>query len=146
MHFPLSHEGEGMDFLSEAKSEFEHIKVPVTLEELEALCVGDEILEELLEDVLDQCLKYTKTIIDFNKIIAESDGDREGAETLARIDAVRKGTHDSTIDIINAFSRMLGKKSKDNSWMEKIIDNRSAYMRFAIALTLARIPSVDKTN
>ncbi len=89
-------------------------------------------------------MKYTKTIIEFNKIITESEGDREGAETIARIDAVRKGTHDSTIDMINAFSRMLAKKGKDNSRMEKVAtdqNDRAGYMRFALTLTLSRIPS-----
>jgi len=127
------------EVLSGLKSKFASFKSVKTAEDLESLCEGSEILKEMLQEVFDQCLKYTETVIEFNKILQEVEGDSGTMETLNRIDSIRKGTHDSTISTINAFSRMLAKEGRDNSWMADVSQSRAAYTRFALTLTFSRI-------
>ena len=138
MHFELaSDEKEGLSHvfsLDEIKSP------PISLLELESLCEGNEILEDILKNVLKSCLDYTITVAEFKKKLSESKG--KVTEDVQDIDTLRRSVHNRNIDDINILSRTLAKYQKDNSWMSTggmDGQNRAAYGRFALTLTLSRL-------
>ena len=92
--------------------------------------------------MLKSCLEYTITVANFKKALSENKNKGEITEEVSDIDTLRRSVHNKTIDDINIFSRMLAKYEKDNSWMQEggmDGNNRSAYGRFALTLTLSRI-------
>lgn len=112
----------------------------VSIEQLEMLCGDDEILKELLSDMLQSCLRYTKTVARWQEVFIKNKGVRD--EDLNDIDTLRSSVHDATIADINLFSRTLNKQGKDIHWMAKGgMDgrNRAAYGKFALAITLSRL-------
>lgn len=112
----------------------------ISVEELEGICEGDRGLEKLLGTMLKSCVEYTITVADFQRKLIESHG--EATEEIQVLDSSRRSIHDRMIADVNVFSRALGKKKKDNTWMTTAgMDgkNRVAYMKFAISLSLSRI-------
>ncbi len=112
----------------------------ISLSELEALCEGNDILEELLGNMLKSCLDYTLTVVDFKKKLSESKGNV--TEEVKDVDTLRRSVHNRNIADVNIFSRTLAKYNKDNNWMfDGGMDgqNRAAYGKFALTLTLSRI-------
>ena len=107
---------------------------PVTVNELELMCKGNEELEEALGSMLDYCYRYTITVAQFKRIALESEGTM--TEALVEIDGLRRNVHNSTIDAINIFSRLLAQNKKDNTWMEEVVGDRTRYTRFALTLIL----------
>ncbi|MEI6553087.1 MAG: hypothetical protein WCO09_00805 [bacterium] len=115
---------------------------PISVPELEKLCEGDPLLENLLETMLSSCLEYTITFANFKRIFAENQGKntKDSATENADIDALRRTVHDTAIADINIFSRNLAKRGRDISWMDSIDPgNRPAYTRFAVTLTMSRL-------
>ena len=143
MHFELSPEYQ--QTIGPLSSKEGEVKKPViSIAELEALCEGNEILQELLKDMVDSCLEYTITVANFKKTFSENKDNitRAAAEENSAIDTLRRSVHNKTISDINIFSRTLGKYNKNNDWMDEAgMDgqNRGAYGRFALTLTLSRL-------
>ncbi|MEN9647544.1 MAG: hypothetical protein RLY57_348 [Candidatus Parcubacteria bacterium] len=113
-----------------------------TLEVLEQMVAGNEILEELLRDVLKQSIAYTTIVAKYNQILKGGLDDAEVTKQLDEVDPVRTIIHNATMDTINAFSRQLGLAGKDNTWVGDFGGNRAAYGKFAMLLALNWI----KTN
>lgn len=112
----------------------------ISLNELQEICIGDRMLEKLLKTMLRSCVDYTITVADFQRKLIESHG--EATEEVQVLDSSRRSIHDRMIADVNIFSRALGKKKKDNTWMTTGgMDgtNRAAYMKFAISMSLSRI-------
>ncbi|MEI6490345.1 MAG: hypothetical protein WCO16_01125 [bacterium] len=138
MHFEVEPiEQEQMEPLAHS----EDIKPPViSLEDLELMCDGEPVLEELLGTMLKSCIAYTITVANWKRKYIETRG--EITDEFEQLDGVRRSIHDNTIADINIFSRNLAKFQKDNSWMSTAgMDgkNRAAYTRFAVSLSLSRI-------
>lgn len=115
-------------------------KPKISIEELEALCDGDEELLELFHAMIKSCLDYTITVARWQQERNNSGG--YGTEELKDADLLRGSTHDRTIADINLFGRSLGRFGKDNRWMDEDgMDgrNRAAYGKFALILTLSRL-------
>lgn len=117
-------------------------KLDVKLEDLESIVEGDEDLEQLLEEMLNSCLRYTETVLKMNMVSKEK-SDEDFAQEIADTSDERRRIHNLTIESIDILARTTEKKGKDSSWVEKLrptpfVDNRSVYGRFAIALTFYR--------
>jgi hypothetical protein len=109
----------------------------VSLEALEALVEGNEGLQDLLEDVLDQCLRYAKSVVEQIQTLHESG---HGEESSLK-DGDRTRTHTATQDTIRAFVRNLVKAGKTNTEIFPLLPNpesRAACGQFALRLTLSR--------
>jgi hypothetical protein len=124
--------------IKEHSEESEIPRPVVSIGELETIVEGDSELHELLGYVVEACFNYTETVINFKIEFSKTKG--KITDEMGGIDTLRKSVHDSTIAYINAFSRALVRKSKDNSWMQDGgMDgkNRAAYGRFAITLAMS---------
>lgn len=118
------------------------IRLDVSLEELEKGVEGDVDLENLLDEVLDNCLRYTETVLKMRMILNNKDSD-EFAQEIADSSGQRTRIHNATIESIDILARTMKSRGRDNSWIQKLrpipfSDNRSVYGRFAIAVTLYR--------
>jgi hypothetical protein len=114
----------------------------VPLEKLNALAEGDENLQELLEDLLDQCLRYTKSVVDHLSTL-ETEG--RGEEHAIK-DEQRSITHTATQDTIRIFIRnaiKAGKKLEDVSAVLPNAESRNACGQFALRLTLTRANNLE---
>ena len=124
------------------ESEETALRKPVrTIEQLEEMSAGNEVLEELLQEVLKQSIAYAGTVAKYNQILRSGAEDGVMSKELADLDPVRTRVHNATIDIINAYSRQLAKFDKDNSWVGDFQGHRAAYGRFALLLALNWIHS-----
>lgn len=107
---------------------------PIVLEEYEKLCKGDEIAEELLQQMVEKSIDYTVDVSTMERYVrehpAELDEDREA------VDKKRTITHNATIDSINIFTRYIGKTFGKESFIKWDTANRGAYGKFAILLAL----------
>ncbi len=139
MHFELSREQTNK---VESLSTSEVKKSPISVSDLEDLCEGNEELEEILTNMLSQCVEYVISVAKFKQIALDSKYNI--SEALVEIDAVRKTTHDATIDAINVFSRALARNGKDNSWMGEVVGERTRYGRFALTLILNNLTAEAK--
>lgn len=137
MHFELAPEEQ--DELGPLHEELEHVGTNwrLPLEKLEAMVEGDPVLEELLEDVLDQSLRYTKTVLDERKAALEGNF---GEDYIER-DNTRSISHEATQASIRAFVRNLVKADKQHDEAFALMPNvesRAACGKFALFLTLSR--------
>lgn len=123
----------------------ERWKPPVDLVYLESLCEGNELLEGLLKEMLDYCLRYTETSIRFQKALQELDNP-EKAQERAELDMETKTVHDATIDSINIFSRALANAGKDNSWVAAISGHRAAYAKFVFSFVFYELGKSISTH
>jgi len=117
-------EGVGMDW-----------KVPI--EKIEKLVEGDPNLEEMLEDVLDQCLRYTKSVLD-ERFMLETEGRGDEHEAWSKSRAI---THNATQDTLRAFARNLIRSGKTATDIYPLLPNtesRASCGQFALRLTLSR--------
>ena len=110
------------------------IKNPIiSLQKLEFQCFGNEMLEELLEQMVVCSLRYTEAVLLYEIIAIDPESTKDGT----RIDQqkIRSSVHDATIDAVKILSRNLKKASIDNSWIAKLeAGGRPAYMLFAIQI------------
>lgn len=113
-------------------------KLPIPYEELEESCEKDEILMELFRSMINQCLLYTKSVIEFN-IFVNNNGFDPNSEEFITIDNSRKVTHDATIDSINILARNLKQRGGNSDWIKSVSQNRAQYARFAVLMGFARI-------
>lgn len=106
----------------------------ITLQDLEALCRGDEDLEGLLGETVMLCLRYAETVCQFEQIVLSGQEANENGERQ-RIEGLRSSVHDATIGSINSLSRLLKARGKDNSWIRAVSSqSRASYGKFAILL------------
>ena len=109
----------------------------VELNQIEKLVDGNENLEFMLEDVLDQCLRYTKSVLEqMQTFHTEGPG-----EEHAIVDEQRSITHTATQSTIQAFVRNLLKAGKTEEEVFAVLprpDSRAACGQFALRLTLSR--------
>ena len=79
----------------------------VTLDELRDMCVGSELLTELLMEVKSYSLKYLATVAEYCEAeITMTDEDRKDG-LFESIDRRRSQTHDTMIGTFNALARHL---------------------------------------
>ncbi len=106
----------------------------------------DETLEEELETLKEDCLRYLETIlrsaIFSRKLAYDPEQYREGAET---VDRTRHQTHEVVIDDVNILSRMFNKAGLDNSWREKL-PGREAIEEWAIKIALGELSQEFETQ
>ncbi len=113
---------------------FEKFKIRVPLRDIESLC-GDGILKELFDNMLDDALRYTESICAFQRIMKQAstssdpDGDREA------IESVRGSKHDAFISAVNILSRTMVRNGKNNSWRDRVGEDRAALGLFALTLS-----------
>jgi hypothetical protein len=109
---------------------------PIDLDYYFGLADNDEDIQSTLSDVLNSSLKYTEDIANLEKIILEDpssyDVEREA------LDQVRTRAHNAVIDNINIFARTLRSKGLEVKWLKWSTEERVAYKKFAVSLTLNR--------
>ena len=114
----------------------------VSIEQLKADCSGNPLLQEILHDTLEQCDRYTETVLQFEQVIlrgleANADG------TRAEIDGIRKRVHDTTIEQINILARSLRKAGKNADWIAKVQEaHRAGYAKFALTTSFECIQAI----
>jgi hypothetical protein len=106
----------------------------ISLQGLESLCHGDETLQECLNDTICYSLRYAETVCRFEQIVKSGQESNENG-MREEIERVRSNTHTATINSINALSRVMKTRNKDNSWISKVsASDRASYGKFAILL------------
>ena len=112
---------------------------PIDLDYYFDLANSDEEIQSTLSDVLNSSLKYTEDIANLEKIILENpdsyDTEREA------LDKTRTRAHNAVIDNINIFARTLRSKGFEVKWLKWSTEERVAYKKFAVSLTLNRFKS-----
>lgn len=137
MHFELPEQD--IHELDPLREEFEQVGVnwKVPLNQIENLVEGNLNLEEMLEEVLDQCMRYTKTVLEQQEtLLTEGRG-----EDHAEKDFARSITHTATQDTLRAFARNLIKSGKTATDIYPLLPNtesRASCGQFALRLTLSR--------
>jgi benzoyl-CoA reductase/2-hydroxyglutaryl-CoA dehydratase subunit BcrC/BadD/HgdB len=109
----------------------------VSLKDLEEACLGNEILEELLRDTIEYCMRYAETVCRFEQIVLQST-ERDVANDRAELAVVRTRVHDTTIESIKLLARTLRKSGKDSSWITKLVD-RPAFTKFAVLTAFEKL-------
>lgn len=111
-------------------------KVDIDIEKCERLCEQDETFKELFEDVLNTSYRYTADVANMEKFAREDKNTSE--EDFMEADQKRSATHNSMIAALNIMTRYVETKDLglDLSWFDWQKENRAAYGRFAILLTL----------
>ncbi len=108
--------------------------------ELQKLCEGDEILEQLRLSVIKYVHRYAHDVysmmieqIELSEKREKGEDTQEDAEAIHETDERRHNLHNALIDSINALSRELVKKEKDAEWMRELQQGgRPAYAKFAL--------------
>jgi hypothetical protein len=130
------HSFHSLDPIREEISGFES---PIDIKSLEQQCDTPE-LKEALEDLLDQCLRYTETILRIRRMVQDGiEVEKDTGMSMDELGGIRSQTHNATIDTINSFSRALQKAGKDNAWMTEVTKGRASYGKFAVLITMARV-------
>ena len=125
--------------LSPQREEAESIdkKSFINIEKLESPVGDDEMLKEMLEEVFDQCARYTKTVIEQQREFHEVGP----GEEHSRKDEMRSLTHTATQDTIRMFVRALIKSGKTPDEIASVLpdpNSRAKCGNFALMLTLSR--------
>jgi len=134
LHLISGDEVSHLDELDPSKN-FQPKHLLYSLDELEVLVKGNEILEELLEDMLASCLHYVQTVADF-AYEAKLDG---GSEEFREVSSKRGRIHDTMISSVRILCRTLNRMGKECNLTDQLSDNRSAYGRYALMLTFSRL-------
>lgn len=109
---------------------------PIDLEYYFNLASNDEEIQSTLSDVLKSSLKYTEDIANLEKIILENPGSYDMEREAS--DKARTRAHNAVIDNINIFARTLRSKGLEVKWLKWSTEERVAYKKFAVSLTLNR--------
>jgi len=108
--------------------------------DLKIACGQNETLMELYTNMVSNCVRYLISVCEF--MLTNIDRDKQFQE----IDMKRKVVHNSTIDSINILARNLKNAGKDNSWISKMLGNRSAYAKFAQLIAFETIKEKEIGN
>lgn len=111
-------------------------KPEINIEEYEKACSENEVFKELFEDVLNTSYRYTVDVANMEKFARENKNTSD--EDFMEADQKRSRTHDSMISALNIMMRYVENNdiNIDTRWFNWNKDNRAAYGRFAILLTL----------
>ncbi len=111
-------------------------KINMDIESYEKKCEEDEVFKELFEDVLNTSYRYTVDVANMEKFAREDKNNSE--EDFLEADQKRSATHNSMIAALNIMARYIETKELDLDleWFNWQTENRAAYGKFAILLTL----------
>lgn len=111
-------------------------KVDIDIDSYEKKCEEDELFKELFEDVLNTSYRYTVDVANMEKFAREDKNTSE--EDFMEADKKRSATHNSMITALNIMVRYIETKELelDLDWFNWQTENRAAYGKFAILLTL----------
>ena len=132
----ISHERLLSDIGSEHPEilELHDIKPPVSEEYLHGLCEGDEVLEELFDEMIEYFYRYTKDVCSQESL--KQDSITDNIEEIREKEEPRRILHDSMIDSVRIFVRHLKEKGKDTTWFEDIDrKSRVGYAQLALLTT-----------
>ena len=143
----MHHEFETEKIISTLEdSGYRELRPSILPEELEALCVGDPVLETCLKNMKTYIDRYAHDVysmmieqLELSEKRTRGEDTREDAENLAQTDERRHHLHNALMDAINLTSRELSKRNKDIEWMRPLVENgRAGYATFAL-LTFYRL-------
>lgn len=131
------------EFIEHTKVKYESkdFSLPISLEELEESCIGDELCEKALSEMVRYCIEYSQDVWAMKLLARDSRTmlPDEFAEKLAEADNNRTRLHNATIDSIAILSRALIAAEKDADWVRSLAPTgkleRAACGKFAIMLT-----------
>lgn len=105
-----------------------------SFESLDALCQGNETLEDCLREMVMYSLRYAETVCRFEQVISRGQQSNEDG-TREEIERIRGSVHDATIASINILIRALKSNGKDTTWATKVVaGGRAAYGKLAILI------------
>ncbi len=110
-------------------------KPSVALNDLRAMCDGNEMLSELLDTVIASALRYAETVCRFQQIVAKQGQAFDDQGVKAEIEAVRGSAHTAFITDVNVLARMMRKSQKDASWCDRLNGERARYGRLSLTLS-----------
>lgn len=110
--------------------------IDIDIDQCEKMCKENEVFKELFEDVLNTSYRYTVDVANMEKFAREDKNTSE--EDFVEADKKRSATHDSMISSLNIMMRYIENNNLeiDTSWFNWQKENRAAYGKFAIILTL----------
>jgi hypothetical protein len=111
-------------------------KINIDIESYEEICEKDPIFKELFGDVLNTSYRYTVDVANMEKFAREDKNTSD--DDFVESDQKRGVTHDSMISAVNILIRYIEKNNIDidTKWFNWNKENRAAYGKFAILLTL----------
>ena len=144
MHFELP--GEAHKDLEPLRVDAIDAGIPweISQTDIKQIVEGDPNLEEMADELFDQCLAYTRTVIDEMNERSKIKEDGVTSEEYRSKDATRTITHNATVSTIQGFCRAVVKAGKGEE-MQKLIKNprsRAECAFFATRLTLSRISDI----
>lgn len=143
--------GSAFDGLEElSKNSPELITPAITLDELREICGGDEILESLLSETLEQFEEYAKNVAELKE---NSEKLNNGEITIEQFNLLRDrqhDTHQNTVNAVRILVRNLAQKGKDTKWAEDFFrggqENRAAIGKFALLTVFHQIKSSEEKS
>lgn len=113
--------------------------LPPSLVELKETAEGDELLEELHEDVESGAHRYFDSVLKHERVAQVQKhriSEQEYRELHERLDHSRRITHDSLCTSLRVLARAERKMGRDAGWWDKISgphgENRKAIGRWAL--------------
>lgn len=123
----------------EMSKNLDMLESTVSLEQIEELCQGNELLEELKNTMIDYFYRYAETVCQYDEILSNGLSEPEVIAALQNMENERSVLHTATMDSVNILARNMAQNGQDNSWVQKIGDSRAAYARFAITTIFAKL-------
>ena len=124
-------------------------QLSISPQNLENLCKGNVELEQMFQEMLIKCLRYTEDVFVLEQTNAEPAGSRDENWRTQRekADLDRHNLHEATMDSINILSRNLAKNGKSNEWLRPVaVNGRSGYSRFAIGFAFSYYLSLRESE
>lgn len=112
--------------------------LPISPEDLEKLCLGNETLELLYNQMISYCVRYAEDVLRMERLYTAPLQDEIWRSEMEELDRSRHDLHEATVDSINILSRNLKKFGKSNEWLRPLIaGGRSVYGKFAIGIAFS---------
>ncbi len=124
----------------------EFIKPRVDWTEVENSCRGNEVLNELYEEMLNYFYRYTETVCEYDEVLSQDLSDAEVNARFQGLEEERTIIHNATMDSVNILARNMGRLGKDNSWLQKIGESRADYGKLALTTIFSKLAEEQKTR
>lgn len=117
----------------------------ISVAELQRLCDGDEILENLLLETLNQFKAYAENVAALEENSAKLNDGGITIEEFNRFRDRQHDTHESTVGSVRILVRNLAQRGKDTKWAESFFpggqENRAAIGKFALLTVFQQLKS-----
>lgn len=113
----------------------EHLNTIVNLEQVKEICETDLDLKKYYDEMIEYFYRYTENVCEYNEILEGDLTDSETNDSFQEIETFRKRLHDTMMDSVIILARLMNKKEKSGSWIEKLGNHRVNFANLALATT-----------